>query len=458
MNKPKDRRALCAAALLALLLVQLAMHLNCDSLIYDDWYFRGVAINGQSLLSFLNRRWQTWSSRLIIEALLCVTTRSIWLWRVLDSLNMVLMAFALCRLANAEERPDMLALAGLMVTTIPFAVLRSTGWQATGMNYYVPLTCALMACIPLADALWGRKTPPALAAFAVLCAVLGANQEQMAALIFGAHVVLGAVLVIRGRGEKPTRAGRPSPVIWLVLAVACAELAMHLLAPGNAVRAEESIAAVNLRDYGQFTLIDKLDIGLTSLTALLIYTFNPVLASCGAVVLATVIARRRGRAAALAVGLTAAFVLRAWLATSGLSGWSANNRPFEAMYSYNLLYGPDGVGQPLRWQMLAATIIALGMMALSLYLSIGHRPLAAAAVFVFALGFAVRLVMGFSPTVVESGERTMLPLYSAMMLSALLCQRDVSAEGGRGKPMAAAYALCALLAAANIASSFALAL
>lgn len=90
MNKPKDRRALCAATLLALLLVQLAMHLNCDSLIYDDWYFRGVAISGQSLLSFLNRRWQTWSSRLIIEALLCVTTRSIWLWRMLDSLNMVL--------------------------------------------------------------------------------------------------------------------------------------------------------------------------------------------------------------------------------------------------------------------------------------------------------------------------------------------------------------------------------
>ena len=456
MNKLKDGRVRCAAVLLALLLVQLAMHLNCDSLIFDDWYFYSASKSVQGLFAFLNMRWQTWSSRLIIEALLCVTTRSIWLWRVLDSLNMVLMAFALCRLAHAEKRPEMLAFAGLMVTTIPFAVLHSTGWQATGMNYYVPLACALTACIPLADALWGRKTPRALAVFAVLGAVISANQEQMAALIFGAHVVLGAALVIRNRREKAEN--KPSATVWLVLAVACVELAMHLFAPGNAVRAAESITAVNLRDYGQFTLIDKLDIGLTSLTALLIYTFNPVLASCGAVVLATVIARRRGWAAALAVGLTAAFVLRAWLATSGLSGWAALNRPFETMCSYNLLYGPDGVGQPLRWQMLAATIIVLGMMALSLYLSIGHRPLAAAAVFVFALGFAVRLVMGFSPTVVESGERTMLPLYSAMMLSALLCQRDVSAEGGRGKSMAVAYALCALLAAANIASSFALAL
>lgn len=453
MNKLKDRRALCAAALLALLLVQLAMHLNCDSLIYDDWYFRDAAESGQSLFSFLSTRWQTWSSRLIIEALLCVTTRSVWLWRILDSLNMVLMAYALCRLANAEKRPGMLALAGLLVTTIPFAVLRSTGWQATGMNYYVPLACALTACIPLADALWGRKTPTALAVFAVLGAVLGANQEQTAALIFGAHVVLGAALAIRNRREKA--ANRPSAAVWLVLTVACAELAMHLLAPGNAVRAAESVATVNLRDYGQFTLIDKLDIGLTSTTALLMYTWNPVVAACGAVVLATVFARRRGWAVGLMAGLTAAFVLRAFLtnAAAGLSG----NAPFARMLDYTLLYGPDGVDDPARWAMLAATIVTLGMMALSLYLSIGHRPLAAAAAFIFALGFATRLVMGFSPTVVESGERTLLPFYGAMMLAALLCLRDVKAEGGSGKPIAAAYILCAVLAGANVLSSFALA-
>ena len=87
MNKLKDGRVRCAAVLLALLLVQLAMHLNCDSLIFDDWYFYSASKSGQGLFAFLNMRWQTWSSRLIIEAFLCVTTRSIWLWRVLDSLH-----------------------------------------------------------------------------------------------------------------------------------------------------------------------------------------------------------------------------------------------------------------------------------------------------------------------------------------------------------------------------------
>jgi hypothetical protein len=44
------------------------------------------------------------------------------------------------------------------------------------------------------------------------------------------------------------------------------------------------------------------------------------------------------------------------------------------------------------------------------------------------------------------------------MLCALLCLRDVRNEGGKNAPIAAAYVVCALTAAANFASSFALAL
>ena len=52
----------------------------------------------------------------------------------------------------------------------------------------------------------------------------------------------------------------------------------------------------------------------------------------------------------------------------------------------------------------------------------------------------------------------MLPLYGAMMLCALLCLRDVRDEGGKKKPIEAAYVVCALTAAVNFASSFMLAL
>lgn len=453
MNKLRERRVRCALVLGLLLIAQLAMHMNCDNLLLDDWVFEDVLTRGESALSFLQTRWETWSSRLLIEGVLVYVTHSIWAWRVLDSLAMVLLCYALCRLAGCEKRPGMLALGACMVTSIPFAVLRSTGWMATSVNYYWPLACTAGALIPLADALWRRKTGRAWTIAAVLLALFGANQEQTAAVIAGGSLVLGAALLIRDR--------RAPLAAVAVLVIGAAELSLHLLCPGNALRAQASVALVNLRDYGQFSLIDKLSIGLTSTSALLIYTVNPVLLATGAVTVGTVIARRRGAWANAAVALVGGFVLWAFFAdvTSAVSALAGVNRPFALMRGYSLLLGPHGLTEhgALGMVMLFVTVALLGLMALMLYVSIGHRPLAAVAVLAFAVGFAARMALSFSPTVVESGERTMLPLYGAMMLCALLCARDCEAEGARRWPLSLAGALALVCAAINLMGSFALA-
>ena len=453
MKRIKDARVRCAFVLLCLLLVQLVMHMNCDNLLLDDWVFEAVLSRGERIPAFLKTRWETWSSRLLIEGTLCAVTHSIWAWRALDSLAMVLLAFALCRLAGCAQRPGMLALSACLVTAIPFAVLRSTGWMATSLNYYWPLACTSGALIPLADALWGRKTGRFWQLAAVPLALFGANQEQTAAVLAGASLVFGVALWVRER-RVPTAA-------LAVLGIAAAELALHLACPGNAVRAQESIALVNLRDYGQFSLIDKLSIGLTSTTALLIYTVNPILLATGALVASTILARRRGPAAyALAVALSL-FVLRAYAAdlTGAVCALSGSNTPFALMQGYALKLGPEGIARAggLTLLMLFLTVAALGLMALMLYLSLGHRPLAGACVLVFAIGFAARMALSLSPTVVESGERTMLPLYGAMMLCALLCVRDCAKEGAGRRPAYAAGAVAALCALSNVIGSFALA-
>ena len=453
MKRIKDARVRCAFVLLCLLLVQLVMHMNCDNLLLDDWVFEDVLSRGERIPAFLKTRWETWSSRLLIEGTLCAVTHSIWAWRALDSLAMVLLAFALCRLAGCAQRPGMLALSACLVTAIPFAVLRSTGWMATSLNYYWPLACTSGALIPLADALWGRKTGRFWQLAAVPLALFGANQEQTAAVLAGASLVFGVALWVRER-RVPTAA-------LAVLGIAAAELALHLACPGNAVRAQESIALVNLRDYGQFSLIDKLSIGLTSTTALLIYTVNPILLATGALVASTILARRRGPAAYVLAGALSLFVLRAFAAdlTGAVSALSGRNMPFALMQGYALKLGPEGIARAggLTLLMMFLTVAALGLMALMLYLSLGHRPLAGACVLVFAIGFAACMALSLSPTVVESGERTMLPLYGAMMLCALLCVRDCGEEGARRWPAYAAGAVAALCALTNVIGSFALA-
>ena len=447
LSKMKSRRMLCALVLLALLFVQLVMHMNVDNLLLDDWVFFSVLDSGENLFSWLGNRWETWSSRLVLEGVLCLVTQSIWAFRVLDSAVMVLMAWALCRLANAEDRPGMLALSSLLVTTIPFAVLRSTGWMATSLNYYWPLAAASAALIPVVDSLWKRDTGRGMAAAAVLLAIFGASQEQTSAVIAGGYLVLGGYLAIRDRKVRILHA--------VIFAISAVELAMHLFCPGNAVRTVASMEIVNLRDYMQFSLIDKLSIGLTSTTALLFYTVCPVLLVCGALVGATVSARRRGVLAHVLVLGAAAFVLLSYLAQDMPD--AAGSEPFVMMRSYSLLLGPENIGNAVYMVMLFASVCVLGLMALALYLSIGHRPLALCAVFAYAMGFAARMALSFSPTVVESGERTMLPLYGAMMLCSLLCVRDCEKEGARRWPLVIAVVVCLIAAGANVLSSFALA-
>ena len=203
MKRLRDARVRCALVLLCLLLVQLVKHMNCDNLLLDDWVFEDVLTRGGSVLSFLKTRWETWSSRLLIEGTLCAVTHSIWAWRVLDSLAMVLLAYALCRLAGCAQRPGMLALSACLVTAIPFAVLRSTGWMATSLNYYWPLACTAGALIPLADALWERKTGLPWQLAAVPLALFGANQEQTAAVLLGASLAFGVALWMRDRRVPP---------------------------------------------------------------------------------------------------------------------------------------------------------------------------------------------------------------------------------------------------------------
>ena len=448
MDRQRTReRALCAMALAAVFWAALIMRLNCDNLLLDDWTFFGVLELGEKIGAFLLRRWQTWSSRLLIEGALCLTTRSIWAWRVLDSGVCALTAYALCRLAGCERRPRMLLLSGCMVLTIPFVMLRSTGWQATSVNYTWPLACALAATIPLADALQGRRTRGLFAALALPFALFGANQEQMAATLFGAHLVLGIALALR---EKRVR-----PLVLAVLLVSAAELAAHLLCPGNAARAAQTAASVNLRDYAQFSLVDRLSIGLTSTASLLFFEDCPMLVLFVACMALTALARRRGLLALVAALPLALPILCALCRSIPGLGDS-----LEALLQYRafvLQLGPERIGEPGRLPVMAALIAALGLMALSPYLSLGHRRASACAAFSFALGFAARMALSLSPSVVESGERTMLPLYAGMMLCALLCLKDCDRDGSRRAPVVAACAVAALLAAMNFAGSFALA-
>ena len=442
--KKKKRELAVPLILFFFLFLHLVMHMNCDTIFADDWTFMQALNGDQNLISYALERWQTWSSRFLIEGVLVLTTHSIRLWRVLDSLIMVLMTYSLARLAGCDRRPAGVILSGLMTISIPFQILRSTGWQASSLNYYWPLALGLFAAIPLADGLRNRKTEGGIAVLSVPAALFAANAEQIAAGLFGAYLVFGCVLWFRERKIRPLL-----PVIFLLVTV---ELLLILSCPGNAVRAQRSASFVNLRDYGQFSLIDKLSIGLTSTTSLLLFYWNPLLWIFGTGVLAKCIADRRGAAACLAAALPLLFAGTLPL----LRQVDFLSDHIGRFGTYVLQAGPAQIGNDGQLQMLFAVVLLLELMAFSGMFALGKRPAAGAFVLIFGLGLAMRMAVSFSPTVVESGERTLLPLYGCMMLCVLLVTDEME-KSPRRWPYFALYLVCLGTAGLNFLNSFSLA-
>ena len=439
-----NRKRVCWIVFAGMFFTELAMHLNCDTLFADDGVFYTALDAGGSLFAFLLNRWNRWSSRLIIEAILAVTTHSIWVWRILDCLVMTGIAYALFRFVDKEAKPETAIISCLMILSIPFRIIRTTGWQATSVNYTWPMCAAFLCLLPSADVLQGNKPNHISRVFSVVAAILAANQEQMAVLLF-----LGAAFFIL---SVRLRYGKTDRLTVFILIIAAMEIVLHLLCPGNRLRSAESVCMVNLRDYGQFTLPEKLSIGLTSTAQLLFYTRNRVFWICLASIFCTGLAQRRPvfLIPVCLVAPLACLIGRHWKVFPNM-GWLAR-------YSaYDLQTGPARILEHGQLFGLFFWIFAVYCIAVSLYVVMGRGMRTAAAIWCYTSGFASRMVLSFSPTVVESGERTILPLYACLMLSTLLCVTALP-KNNRRILILPAVILAVYAAFLNVSGSFALAM
>ena len=67
------------------------------------WFFRHQ-LDHLSMKEYLLARYETWSSRLLIEAVLVLVSRNVLLWKILDAVCWVFLAWALIWLFPKEKR------------------------------------------------------------------------------------------------------------------------------------------------------------------------------------------------------------------------------------------------------------------------------------------------------------------------------------------------------------------
>lgn len=392
----------------------------------DDLAYKNILEN-QTIFDFLRERYHTWSSRVLIEAvMLLFVTGNVWWWKIADSLMIVLFVWIVSELFGGQSRQDKMRaqiMMFCMIWIVPFFSLSSAGWITTTINYLWPLTLGLAAMLPIRHWIREEQVPAWEYAVCPVCALYGANMEQMAAILLGNYVVFGGYLLWK-RKKLPA-------FYFVQLVLIAGSLLFILTAPGNACRTEEEIQRF-FPAFETLTPLQKLWMGFLDTTQYYLaagdgqksYVFGLFSVILWLAALLTFSGRKEKRGIPglvlslvplvfyWGIGQAGNFLLTSGVLTRArnLIGVLAQNRQIPGMSFFS---GGLVVFQTLCYLLVLATVAGT-----ILYVW-GVSEEAMLELLILAAGFLSRLVVGFSPTLYASGDRTALFCTAAILIVTL---------------------------------------
>lgn len=401
-DRSSERVLLAAIAVVVAVLVSTIQF----RLFADDVWFRDVLTSGahDGLLGYISFRFEHWSSRVVIEAVLVTVVQAPWLWKLVTAVAFFVVITVPPRfLARTPAARVPLTLASAAVTAaIPLGLVFETGYVATTTNYLWPLAAGLLAAWPAVDRLNQVRTRPPVYVVAALGLVYAAGSELVAAILFFEYAVTLGVELRRGRPAKALLPYAAGALLGVVVALA---------APGNARRAEQEIATW-FPTYGDLGLLRRAEMGYSSTLRSTFLSGYLLPLVFFAVLLALVLVRRLGTlwSVVAAVPLFAGVLL-------GLNPGSRVTSWFAGQFTQ---YGLMAADRPGSWVAFLALTVFLACLTAAVAVAFTRPSRAVATLLVVYVGFFTRFILGFSPTVWASGDRTDTFLLFAFGLGTLM--------------------------------------
>lgn len=442
MNKLKRVLAHPAAPYLALLAALLCLHAAWPVDLGDDPMYQSI-LHGYSLWNFSVLHYYTWSARTLVEAVLCaVEALPPLVWRLADPVLAALAAFCLARLCGLERRADAGWFTAGLVLCYDWLAMSTAGWMCTTLVFVWPFAAALAAVQPLVCAKRGKR--PALWAQvgAVVLALYAANMEQLLVLLLAGLLAFAGYEVYRKR--------RPPALTWWLVGACLANLAYIATCPGNAARFETECTSWFI-DFGMRGFLQNAELGISTAMASVVYEKNLLFFLFCAGLGVCVWARCRAPALRLLGAFPALVTLGLGVLGEPLKALMPPLSFFANVVTKNGIVNVETVWMPKRYLSFLLLCAVLAACVLDLYLALGHTGAAFAGIAAFCAGFATKAMLGFSPTVWQSGARTGFFFAFACAFCLLLCWRSLRAgDVWLRRLLAGACALCALLNAAPL--------
>lgn len=374
--------------------------------IKGDGAFFSHLLDSNSLTDVLIERWGSWSSRLLIEAILIPISRHLWLWRICDSLMMTLLVYALNRIVFSEHSWKRLVLVFLAVIFYPFSDMSTASFCATTLNYMWPLTCFCLCCIPIADIIryndFNYKWLPVY----LLAAIFAANHEQVAC----GMLFLGVVLTVVFWKTK-----KKYGYTLCIMMVALAELSLFLICPGNSNRTEVAIPLC-YNTWNDISLLEKAYLSISSMASIMMNNYMIWLVF---LMVSTVIVWKKRD---VKDRLVCVIILGVWFVVFILRA------VFIVTQSKNLLFCYEtSSSDPFSISFVPIMLLFVGLYVVGSALWLLYKIWDKKSIIPIAIllaGIGTRLMMGLSPTIFVSARRTMIFLYFSLLILTLLMIKE----------------------------------
>ncbi|MBM9518495.1 hypothetical protein JWG39_01530 [Desulforhopalus vacuolatus] len=335
-------------------------------------------------LQFLLERYNTWSSRFFIEALLTSLARHDTLFLVLNTLVMAITPLLLLTLFTTKQIRNHAWVVFALISFYPIGDMGTAGWRATMINYYWPLAAGLFA-LRLCTTPCGLRWIPLCIALIFAC-----NHEQLCFILCTVFTVNAAVKLHRRQDARP--------VEWLAalipLLLCLLSMSVILVSPGNAHR--QLISTIEFYPgFLDLPLFYRAFLGFESTCSHYFYAPQQVFLLFAVIFLICALTRWKENHRDILFPLLALLI-------QPLSQLLPGHTSPEDLIT------PDTLTSLRLWGHFFFSIVLCLGITRTLFRSFREQTQGLAAAGIFALGMVTRFMLGLSPSIFASSTRTFI--------------------------------------------------
>lgn len=364
-----------------------------------------------TFFQFLKYRYQNWSSRVIIEAVLYfIVQLPPDLFLIFDIILLMLILVVLIKLLNSSNN---LSVNFFIVSALFFfdmSSMNTAGWVATILNYMFPLLFLLLSLFPIKNYLLKKETPKWHIIFYSLFIIIAANLEQSAAILFIAYITTFIYMLIKKNIDK---------TYYIYISIIIASLIYILLCPGNNVRLAEK-NDMRVPNFENYTIIHKI---LNSGCTILYFFLKPYLVLPVFKIQALLILYLIISAIYIFINYKNVFIKLSSFLPLLIFLFMLNSKKIKTLFSQdniNINVSTLNLNAFLSFLIFIGFIIIISYNLILILLKERNDKFCLIKLIVLFTGIISMFIMGFSPTCFASNTRTLIFLQFSFIISSTM--------------------------------------